>query len=170
MANRTVESAGVRRNFTFNKDGTEYRVFETNPKRTQDLFRFELWKDHAETPYVVSFQEQDGSRGACSCPAGKFHRAHGECKHIKMCRVEFMSASRAANPQRPTSKALTSGSKWDSEIATLESKVRNLRTAYAQKKAEVERATNELAEIEREGKLAKDRLNTLKDRVDSAVA
>jgi hypothetical protein len=175
MANRTrtVEDAGVKRNFTFNKDGTEYRVFETNPKRSMDLFRFELWKPGSSKPYVVSFQSDDGSRSACSCPAGLYHRAHGECKHVKMCRAEFMTASSRPAPARPAPvapKALPARSNQLAlpgldEMKTLEDKVETLRAEYAAKKAELTRVTDELAEIERKGKLARERLNLLRSRM-----
>ncbi len=173
MANRTrnVEDAGVKRNFTFNHSGTQYRVFETTPKRTQDVLRFELWKSGASKPYVVSFQSEDGSRAACSCPAGLYHRAHGECKHVKMCRSEFLTASaRPARPAaKPTPRALPARTAQMAlpgldETKALEEKIESLRAAYASKKAELDLVTRELAEIERSGKLARERLNLLRSR------
>jgi hypothetical protein len=181
MANRTktVEDAGVKRNFTFNKDGTEYRVFETNPKRSQDLFRFELWKEGSSKPYVVSFQSQDGTQAACSCPAGLYHRGHGPCKHVRMCRAEFLTPSTSARPApvtQPQTKALPARRNQLAlpgldEMKTLEDKIQSLRGQYAAKKVEVDAAQaelnkvqDELAEIERSGKLARERLNLLRSR------
>jgi hypothetical protein len=180
MANRTrqVEDAGVKRNFTFNKDGTEYRVFETSPKRSQDVFRFELWKEGSSKPYVVSFQDVDGRSSGCSCPAGLYHRAKGECKHVKMCRSEFLTATSRPAPRQaaPAPRALPARQTQLSLVGMDESKVLTdkiaaLRGQYATKRAEMLAAqdvlaqlTDELAEIERSGKLARDRLNVLQSR------
>jgi hypothetical protein len=171
MANR-IEDAGVKRNFTFNKDGTSYRVFETTPKRTQDVFRFELWKNGSSKPYVVSFQDAQGHSSGCSCPAGLYHRNHGECKHVKMCRSEFLTASSTparSAPRQAAPKALPSrrpqlALPGMDEMKALEDEVESLRGQYASKKAEMARLTDELAEIERKGKLARNRLETLRSR------
>jgi hypothetical protein len=183
MANRTrtVEDAGVKRNFTFNKDGTQYRVFETNPKRTQDVFRFELWKEGSSKPYVVSFQDQAGQSSGCSCPAGLYHRAKGECKHVKMCRSEFLTATSRPAPRQaaPASKALPAPVARQAQLSlvgmdeskTLTDKIAALRDQYATKRTEMLAAqdvlaklTDELADIERSGKLARERLNLLRSR------
>lgn len=179
MAHRTVENAGVRRNFTFNHNGTEYRVFETDPKRTMDVLRFELWKPGSTKPYVVAFQSEDGERSSCSCPAGLYHRNHGECKHVKMCRSEFLTAStpaRRPSAAKPAPKALPATSKslparsgqmslpGLDEVKNLETKIATLRSRYTEKKAALATLQAEMAEIEREGKLCRDRLNTLQAR------
>lgn len=183
MANRTrtVEDAGVKRNFTFNKDGTEYRVFETTPKRTQDVFRFELWKEGSSKPYVVSFQDVDGRSSGCSCPAGLYHRAKGECKHVKMCRSEFLTASSRPAPRHaaPAPRALPGRTPASTQLSlvgmdeskVLTDKIAALRGQYATKRAEMLAAqdvlaqlTDELAEIERSGKLARERLSVLQSR------
>ena len=174
MANRTrMEDAGVKRNFTFNHSGTEYRVFETTPKRTQDMFRFELWKTGSSKPYVVSFQDSDGRSSGCSCPAGLYHRAKGECKHVKMCRSEFLTVSErpAARPAAtPAPKALPARTNQLAlpgldEVKALGEKIETLRAEYVSKKAELTRVTDELAEIERKGKLARERMNLLRSRL-----
>jgi chromosome segregation ATPase len=50
------------------------------------------------------------------------------------------------------------------ETKALEEKIESLRAAYASKKAELDLVTRELAEIERSGKLARERLNLLRSR------
>jgi hypothetical protein len=183
MATRTrhVENAGVKRNFTFNKDGTQYRVFETDPKRTQDVFRFELWKEGSSKPYVVSFQDEAGRSSGCSCPAGLYHRAKGECKHVKMCRSEFLTASSRPAPRQaaPAPRALPARAKPQTQLSLvgmseekmLADKIVALRGQYAAKRVEMLAAqdaltklTDELAEIERSGKLARERLGILNSR------
>lgn len=162
-----IEDAQVKRQFTFTKDGTSYRVFETAPKRTVDVFRFELWKTGSMKPYVVAFQDTYGRSGSCSCPAGLYHRSKGECKHVKMCRMEFLTDSRPA--ATPTRSAPTRAAKvlpahvaqmnfrGMDEVEELASKLKALRAQYKAKKAELDG-------IEREGNLIKARLETLRKR------
>lgn len=179
----TVEPAGVRKHFTFNYQGSEYRVFETDPRRPIDRFRFELWKQGAAKPYVVAFQDDQGLKSACSCPAGLYHRAAGECRHVKMCRSEFLAGvPRAperpaqAKPSKSSGKLTGSGSGRSGsgqlalpgiaaqEMQQLVAQLDSLKARYRAKKAEIARLTAGLAEIEREGRLARDRLNHLRAR------
>ena len=61
--------------------GTTYSVKETPCKRRVDVRRWEVRKlgDEIGTPYVVTFQATDGSKTACSCKGGIFHK---HCKHM----------------------------------------------------------------------------------------
>lgn len=179
-AQRRLENAGVLRNFTFEKDGVEYRVFETTTKRTQDLFRFELWKPESEKPYVVSFQTEDGRVGACDCPAGKFHRNHGDCKHIKMCRMEFMTSSgnrtqsqrtgqdvpapkprTAKNVARPTPMLVQTSLPGLDPKEALVKELKDLRASYAQKRDLRDSLDKELDLLARQGSLLKERIGKL---------
>lgn len=189
MANRNrstrIEDAGVLRQATFTRDGTTYLVFETRPKRTQDHFRFELRKEGESKAYVVSFQDQNGDSAACSCPAGIYHRAKGECKHVKMCRAEFMTAQvrrQAPAATRPAPRALPDAPRARAlpaqedqlalpgmdELSELTKKLNELRVNFKSKKAEVDAAEallntlkTELAQIEFDGNKVKEKVSTM---------
>ena len=178
MASQT-EHAGVLRQTTFYKDGTNYRVFETRTKRSQDVFRFELWKEGSDMPYVVSFQNHSGSQGACSCPAGKFHRAKGECKHIRICRSEFMTGSASAPVAAPKARPAPSAVKalpaaWQPEqkslgfekmeVSAIEAEMASLRSDWSTKKLEADALKAEMAAIEAKGIALKAKLAALKSR------
>lgn len=81
--------------------GQNYLVQETTPKRRQDIRRFEVTKDDGESdPYVVSFQNGNGSKAQCSCKDWIFRRHN--CKHIRGCQDTFASL-----PAAPSAKTLT---------------------------------------------------------------
>jgi hypothetical protein len=71
-----------------NIGGGTYNVVETATKRSQDVRRWEVSKpgQDGEKPYVVTFQSADGSRTACSCKGGIFHK---HCKHMDALRAAF---------------------------------------------------------------------------------
>jgi len=80
-----VEQDGASR---MNIGGTTYIVRETPCKRSQDVRRWEVRKvgEEVEKPYVVTFQSTDGSRTACSCKGGIFHK---HCKHMDAFRAAY---------------------------------------------------------------------------------
>lgn len=192
MAHRSrssrIEDAGVLRQVKFNREGVDYNVFETRPKRGQDHYRFEVRKDGQAEAYVVSFQDAGGDSGQCSCKAWIFRRQ--DCKHIKMCRTEFFTAStprRAAPAPTPAARALPPVAralpvKEDqlalpgmSEVDELQKKLLDLRVSYRAKKAEVDAAqaklndlSRELSAIELEGNNIKDKITTLRRRGKAA--
>lgn len=164
MANR-IEDAGVLRQFNFNFQGSNYRVYETTPKRTQDVFRFELWKVGGKEPYVVSFQDGRGHSGQCSCPAGLYHRAKGECKHVRLCRSEFLTASAAPTPASPARSAAKAPKALSSGTKALEAALEAKRSDYRRVKAMLEKARENVMKLEAEleatekaGKAAKEAL------------
>ncbi len=71
-----------------NIGGTNYIVRETATKRTQDVRRWEVRKvgEEVAAPYVVTFQSHDGSRTACSCKGGIYHK---HCKHMDACKAAY---------------------------------------------------------------------------------
>ena len=71
-----------------NIGGGTYNVVETATKRSQDVRRWEVSKpgQDGEKPYVVTFQSADGSRTACSCKGGIFHK---HCKHMDAISAAF---------------------------------------------------------------------------------
>lgn len=173
MASKTrIEDAQVKRNFKFTHNGTAYRVFETSPKRTQDVLRFELWKDGATMPYVVSFQDAQGDSFGCSCPAGKFKRADGPCKHVRMCRAEFLTASTSPRRPAPTKKVKALPAPAAAQLALcgldevdeIEKELQALRAEFRVVDTEIKQKQSKLAEILRKGKLLADRLEKAKAR------
>lgn len=68
--------------------GAPYNVVETPCKRSVDVRRWEVSKpgQDGEKPYVVTFQAADGSRTACSCKGGIFHK---HCKHMDALRAAY---------------------------------------------------------------------------------
>jgi len=63
-----------------------YTISETDTKRDVDFRRFNVSKDGARKPYVVTFQTNTGRKAACSCPAGI--RQLG-CKHVVMVKSVY---------------------------------------------------------------------------------
>lgn len=77
-----------------NIGGSSYTVRETPTKRSQDVRRWEVRKiGTVDAPYVVTFQAHDGSRTACSCKGGIYHK---NCKHMDAFRVAFGRKSAVA--------------------------------------------------------------------------
>ncbi len=149
MANR-IEDAGVKEVHEFRYNGTDYRVYETRTKRSQDVFRFECWKEGSHKPYVVSFQDHHGSSSGCDCPAGKFQRAKGECKHVKMVRSEFLAGARVSNAaKRAPDKALPAKA-TKSPVAALEAALEAKRSDYRRCKAMLDKARENVAKLEAE--------------------
>jgi hypothetical protein len=80
-----------------NIGGTTYIVRETPCKRRIDVRRWEVRKvgEDIATPYVVTFQADDGSKTACSCKGGIFHK---HCKHMDAFRAAYgLRTAAAAN-------------------------------------------------------------------------
>ena len=71
-----------------NIGGTDYIVRETPCKRRIDVRRWEVRKvgEEVSAPYVVTFQAEDGSKTACSCKGGIFHK---HCKHMDTMRSVY---------------------------------------------------------------------------------
>ena len=86
--------------------GTEYVVRQTTPKRRIDVLRYEVRKDAGDVitePYVVSFQDEAGHSGACSCPDWIYRRKQkGDCKHIHAVRAAFVKPRQATIPLTAT--------------------------------------------------------------------
>jgi hypothetical protein len=85
--------------------GTTYVVRETRVKRTNiDVRRFEVRKDAGDVitePYVVSFQDEAGKSGACSCKDWIYRRhMKGDCKHIHGVRAALIKPRQATIPLR----------------------------------------------------------------------
>lgn len=82
--------------------GSVYRVRQTRTKRQIDVLRFEVAKDQGDVitePYVVSFQDQAGRSGACSCPDWIYRRREkGDCKHIHGIREAFVKPRQQTIP------------------------------------------------------------------------
>lgn len=155
-------------------------MFETRPKRTQDKYRFELRKEGEVDAYVVSFQDDTGDRAQCSCKGWVFRRQ--DCKHCKMCRAEFFTATtrRAAPTQTPTARALPAQARalpaaqvredqlalpGMDELSELTKKLNETRAAYKAKKIEVDAAQAlfdtlraELADLESTGHEIKNKI------------
>lgn len=99
---RTVDP--VRETGTVKLDirGTEYIVRQTTPKRRIDVLRYEVRKDAGDVitePYVVSFQDEAGHSGACSCPDWIYRRKQkGDCKHIHAVRAALVKPKQATIP------------------------------------------------------------------------
>jgi hypothetical protein len=71
--------------------GMTYSVRETACKRQCDVRRWEVRKTDGNSlgeTYIVTFQNQSGSRTACSCPGGVYHK---HCKHMSSLREQFGS-------------------------------------------------------------------------------
>jgi len=78
--------------FRMNIRNSTYAIRETQPKRRQDVRRWEVRKcegDTIDAPYVVAFQDHQGHHAACSCPDW-IYRRH-DCKHIQAMQQEFGS-------------------------------------------------------------------------------
>jgi len=82
--------------------GTEYIVRQTRTKRNIDVLRYEVRKDAGDVitePYVVSFQDERGKSGACSCPDWIYRRKEkGDCKHIHGVRAALVKPRQETIP------------------------------------------------------------------------
>lgn len=86
--------------------GTEYIVRRTTTKRRIDVLRFEVRKDAGGVitePYVVSFQDEAGHSGACSCKDWIYRRGlKGDCKHIHGVRNALVKPRQGTLPLTAT--------------------------------------------------------------------
>jgi predicted nucleic acid-binding Zn finger protein len=84
--------------------GTTYVVRQTTTKRRIDVLRYEVRKDAGDVitePYVVSFQDEAGRSGGCSCPDWIYRRGQkGDCKHIQSVRNALVRPRQAGVPLR----------------------------------------------------------------------
>lgn len=177
-----IEDAGVLRRTKFTRDGVTYGVFETRPKRMMDKYRFELRKEGEVNAYVVSFQDVNGDRAQCSCKGWIFRRQ--DCKHCKMCRAEFFTASPRRQPAAAApipSRALPDREDQLAfpgmdELSELTQKLNELRGSYKGKKIEIEAAEAllsslkiEMTQIEHDGNVVKGKVQILlKNRGEAA--
>lgn len=83
---RGLKPSGVARNPPMRRiawGDKDYDVRLTRTMRRMDVARFVVHKLDGTPPYTVTFQNVEGTKGQCDCPAGR-HRRTKQCRHQKM--------------------------------------------------------------------------------------
>lgn len=140
-----------------------YQVRATTPRRSQDVARFEVQKQGKDNTYTVTFQTRDGSKGQCSCPAGKTRKT---CRHQKMLR-EFAAKVAAPPPQQTLPFPQASQKPVGPDPAT---EYQGCRKQYAELRTRREGLAKQLAEIDVQMKRVETRGKTLKAELEKGRA